>query len=172
MPRMLAALLCLVPLGAHAESTGAPLAGTPRTISALSGDQKDPHVSGDWVTYTNQLDASTSELRYHQWSTGRDVAIPREGARDSLADLQGSQVVFIRELPSSSVRHVYRFDLRAGGAAAEIAPRDAADRRAVSVGGHTVAWQEVVVGSAVPAEIHAFHQGSLTLTRLTMHLFL
>lgn len=168
MPRMLAALFCLVPAGALAQQTGGSLVGTPRVVNTSPGDQTDPHVSGEWVVYTSQPGQDVSEIRYHHLTTGVDLPLPTGGGRDSLADIQGTQVVFTRTGFTNATNHVYRFDVRLGGVAEELAPRPGTDRRTATVGGHTVAWQDVAISpSALSPEIHVYNQSTLALTRLT-----
>ncbi|OJH37044.1 hypothetical protein BON30_31675 [Cystobacter ferrugineus] len=137
-------------------------------INTSPGDQMDPHVSGEWVVYTNQPARDVSEIRYHHLPTGVDLPIPTGGGLDSLADIQGAQVVFTRTRLTDATNHVYRFDARLGGLAEELAPRPGTDRRTPTVGGHTVAWQDVALGdSALSPEIHVYNQDTQALTRLT-----
>jgi Tol biopolymer transport system component len=165
MPRMSAALMFLVPALALGQGTGAPLVGAPRVVNAGPGDQTDPHVSGQWVVYTNQPGRNISEIHYHHLLTGLDATLPTEGGFDALADIQGTQVVFTR---TTATNRIYRFDVRTGGVAEELAPRADTDRRAATVGGHTVAWQELgAAATALPPEIHVYNQDTLKLTRLT-----
>ncbi len=166
MPRMLAPVLCLVPFLALGQTPGAPLAGTAFVVSEGEGDQTDPRLSGTRAVYTNQAARGSSEIRFHDLLTHTDAAIPTLGGYDAVADLQGTQVVFTRTTSSSLV---YGFDLsRPGAYATELAPRAGADRRTPSVGGHTVAWQELgaPTGGAA-AEIFVYHPPTQALTRLT-----
>ncbi|MFY0577921.1 hypothetical protein ACN28S_29590 [Cystobacter fuscus] len=168
MPRMVAALLCLIPAWALGQGTAGALVGTPRVVNTSPGDQTDPHVSGEWVVYTNQPVRDVSELRYHHLATGVDLPVSTGGGLDSLADIQGYQVVFTRTSPTNATNHVYRFDVREGGVAQELVPRPGTDRRTPTVGGRTVAWQDVAIGpSSLSPEIHVYNQDTLALTRLT-----
>jgi HYR domain len=61
---------------AAAQSVVVPVMGTtptltPVTINSSPGDQSNPHVSGDWVTYT-----SDNAIRYYNFNTGVDAQIP------------------------------------------------------------------------------------------------
>src|SRR5689334_5680795 len=56
-------------------TTAAPLAGSVVGVGTGAGDQVDPHVSGDWVTYTD-FSSGSGRIRYHNLVTGLDAAIP------------------------------------------------------------------------------------------------
>jgi Tol biopolymer transport system component len=165
MLRTLFPLVCLVPTLALAQNAGAPLRGNSLVVNNGPGDQTHPHVSGSRVAYTHQPSPSSSEIRYHDLDTSEDRAIPNEGGFDSIADIHGDTVVFTRV---TSVSRVYRFDVRQGGPAQEIANRAGADRRTASIGGQRVAWQELGYGaSTLTPEIFAYHLESSALTRLS-----
>ncbi|WP_157758737.1 TolB family protein [Cystobacter fuscus] len=165
---MVAALLFLIPVWALGQESAGVLVGTPRVVNTSPGDQMDPHVSGEWVVYTNQPVRDVSEIRYHHLTTGEDLPLPTGGGLDSLSDIQGTQVVFTRTSPTDATNHIYRFDVRLGGVAEELVPRPGTDRRTATVGGHTVAWQDVAIGpNALSPEIHVYNQDTLALTRLT-----
>jgi len=58
------------------------------------GDQTDPHVSGDWVVYSDYLIYS---IRFQNLDlgVGSDRIIPRlDGAYNSLSDISGNTIVF------------------------------------------------------------------------------
>ncbi|HYO53765.1 hypothetical protein [Archangium sp.] len=164
MLRTLIPLVCLVPALAWGQNAP-PLTGKSLVVNNGPGDQTDPHVSGALVAYTQQLNLSSSEIRYHDLTTGVDQPIPTEGGYDAIADISGSTVVFTRATNSS---RVFRFDVRTGGTAQELAPRAGANRRAATLGGQTVAWQELgYTAESVPPEIFAYRLDTLALTRLT-----
>src|ERR1019366_1530816 len=82
---------------AAAQSVVVPVMGTTPTLTSVTinsspGDQSNPHVSGDWATYTDYL-----AIRYYNFSTGVDTQIPLgASARDLLSDISGSKIVFSR----------------------------------------------------------------------------
>lgn len=164
MLRTLTTLACLMPALAFGQSGGDPLLGRTVAVNNGPGDQTDPHVDGSWVTYTNQSSPGSSEIRYHDLVTGLDQAIPTQGGYDSLADVSGDTVVFTRATDAS---RVFGFNLRDGGTAQELAPRPGVDRRSATVGGHSVAWQELGYTAASQPEIFAYHADTQALTRLT-----
>ncbi len=106
---MLAMLLGLLPGAAYAEPLPAQIIvsvmGTTPTIVQMAvndgaGGQTDPHVSGDWVSYT---DNSVYGIRFQNLDLGfaSDRPIPHaDGVYDSLSDLgadsSGYNVVFMR----------------------------------------------------------------------------
>ncbi|OJT20848.1 hypothetical protein BO221_28500 [Archangium sp. Cb G35] len=164
MSRTLIPLLCLLPALALGQPT-APLTGRTQVVNDGPGDQTDPHVSGALVAYTHQSSLSSSEIRYHDLLTGEDRAIPTEGGYDALADISGNTIVFTR---TTDAGRIFRFDVGADGGARELAPRSGAERRAATLGGRTVAWQELgYTAESLPPEIFAYRLDTLALTRLT-----
>ncbi|HZI05799.1 MAG TPA: hypothetical protein VEZ71_17345, partial [Archangium sp.] len=164
MSRTITTFVCLVPMLALGQSA-APLTGKSQVVNNGPGDQRDPHVSGALVAYTHQSSLFSSEIRYHDLLTGEDQAIPTEGGFDSLADLSGNRLVFTR---TTNASRVFRFDVGAGGRAVELAPRSGVERRSATIGGQTVAWQELgYTAESLPPEIFAYRLDTLALTRLS-----
>ncbi|MCY1079389.1 TolB family protein [Archangium lansingense] len=164
MLRTITTFVCLLPALALGQST-APLTGRSQVVNDGPGDQTDPHVSGPLVAYTHQSSISSSEIRYHDLLTGVDLSIPSEGGYDALADVSDGRVVFTR---TTDVSRVFRFDVGTSGTAQELAPRTGADRRTATLGGQTVAWQELgYTAESLPPEIFAYRLDSLALTRLS-----
>ena len=108
------------------------------TVNNSPGQQNDPHVSGDLVVYIDQsLDA---QIRYYNFATGVDAAIPRvlgDGtmAIDLLPDVSGSRVVFTRLAGGYSRTMV--FDT-ATSTLSEVDPVAAPQRLGSAIGGNTV----------------------------------
>lgn len=72
---------------------------TPMLINGSAGDQKDPHVSGDWASYT-----SDRSIRYYRFSTFTDAAIPLgPSTRDQVSDVSGTRIVFSRMIPGQAI---------------------------------------------------------------------
>src|SRR5690349_4558625 len=64
----------------------------PVTINSSTGDQFDPHVSGEWAAYT-----SDTGIRYYNFATNTDAAVPLgASASDLLSDISGSKIAFAR----------------------------------------------------------------------------
>ncbi|WP_375772975.1 hypothetical protein NR798_19485 [Archangium gephyra] len=164
MLRTITTFVCLVPALALAQSA-APLMGMSQVVNDGPGDQTEPHVSGALVAYTHQSSLFSSEIRYHDLLTDEDQAIPTEGGYDALADISGNRIVFTR---TTNASRVFRFDVGPGGSAVELAPRPGVERRAATIGGQTVAWQELgYTAESLPPEIFAYRLDTLALTRLT-----
>ena len=115
-------------------STITPMSGTafiapPVAINIGAGDQNDPHVSNDLVSYTNNLNTS-SEVRYYRFSTGVDAAIPRPpDARALLSDVSGNRISYSSVLSDRVA--VFTFDTQTS-TESEIAPQPGHE----SVGNH------------------------------------
>jgi Periplasmic component of the Tol biopolymer transport system len=133
---------------------------TPVTINASAGDQYDPHVSGDWVAYTDG-----SGIRYYNFVTGVDAAIPLDTAtRDLLSDISGSKIVFSRVTPGKTA--VMVFDASTPAVApVEVDPAPATTRFGDAIGGNTVAY--IDFGLEANGELVISDLSTLTSTRVT-----
>ncbi|MDT4893487.1 MAG: hypothetical protein QOE97_2522 [Pseudonocardiales bacterium] len=161
---VLALCFGLQPARATTETS---LAGTVVPVATAAGDQTDPHVSGDWVVYTDfSAGSSSGRIHYHNVVTGFDAAIPNlEGGGDSLSDISGTTVVYIH---FAAGRHaVYSFDIAAGGAPVELDPQPASNRRVSTVGERTVAWQDFGFSALASPEIVVYDLDTHVMTRLT-----
>lgn len=143
------------------------LAGTVVPVGTVAGDQTDPHVSGDWVVYTDfSAGSSSGRIHYHNVVTGFDAAIPNlEGGGDSLSDISGTTVVYIHF--GDGKHAVYSFDIAAGGDPVELDPQPTSNRREAAVGDRTVAWQDFGFGTLVSPEIVVYDLDTHAATRLT-----
>lgn len=135
-------------LGARHAAAVTPVPGTlppstQATINNGAGDQTDPHVSGNLVSYTSQL-AATSEIRYFNFASGTDAAIASGGGFDFLSDVSGSTIVFSRVIGGKGA--MYAFDAATGGPAVELDPQAGSNRPGVGIGDGTVAWIDVSFG--------------------------
>jgi beta propeller repeat protein len=161
---VLALCFGLQPARATTETS---LAGTVVPVATAPGDQTDPHISGDWVVYTDfSAGSSSGRIHYHNVVTGFDAAIPNlDGGGDSLSDISGTTVVYIH---FAAGRHaVYSFDIAAGGDPVELDPQPASNRRRSSVGDRTVAWQDFGFTALVSPEIVVYDLDTHVMTRLT-----
>lgn len=131
-----AVLAALLPGGPAAAATD----GVIIPISSGPGDQSDPHISGNVISYTNE-DGNGSEIRYHDPDTGTDLAVPNGGALDFLSDVSGTRIAFVRHDSESTIQ---LFDTATSGPAVEVAPESGTTNRvATAIGGDTVAWQDL-----------------------------
>ena len=133
---------------------------TPVTINNGVGDQYDPHVSGDWVSYT-----SDNSIRYYNFSTATDAAIPLGASvRDLLSDISGTKVVFSRIVTGKTT--VMVFDVSTPLVPPiEIDPADGVTRIGSAIGGNTVAYIDYGVASFGDLVIHDLTTS--TSTRIT-----
>ncbi len=108
----------------------------PTDINLNPGDQFDPHVSGDWVSYTSDL-----RIRYYNFATSTDAEVPPgSGAEDLLAGVSGSKIVFSRVFLASGTA-IMAFDAATPAVApVEIDPTPSPNRFAAAIGGSTVAY--------------------------------
>jgi hypothetical protein len=114
--------------------TAPPPVLTPVTINAGAGDQYDPHVSGDWVSY-----ASDTTIRSFNFATGADAPVPLgSSVNDLLADVSGSRIVFSRV--TSDRTAVMLFDAATAAAPLEIDAAPGTIRLGSAIGGDTVAY--------------------------------
>jgi hypothetical protein len=88
----LAAGVAAATVGAVTPVDGGAAGGTTVPVNAGAGDQTDPHVSGDLVTYT---DVNSGTVRYHDLRSGTDLAVPGSDV-DTLSDISGSRIAFVR----------------------------------------------------------------------------
>ncbi len=164
--RVCAAFVLLGGAGASAQTPVTPVM-TVTTVNAGPGNQTDPHISGTLVTYTSSV-SDTTEIRYFDVSANTDAGIPTTGwSYDFLSDVDGTHVVFTRV--ESGRQAICYFDRSAGGTAVELAPAEITNRRASSIGGNTVAWQDLgfSTGGILTAEIVAYDLTSTLATRVT-----
>jgi hypothetical protein len=144
---VLGALLGVMSLPAAAQTIvltpliGPQLTVTPVAIDNSSGDQTDPHVDGDLVSYT---DTATSAMRYYRFSTGVDAAIPPgTSIVDILSDVSGNLIAFSRIEPDRNA--IVIFDTVAN-TTTELDPHVGSNRVGAAIGGKTVAFIDMSVG--------------------------
>lgn len=109
---------------------------TPVTINNGAGDQNDPHISGDWVSYSSDL-----SIRSYSFATNTDAAIPMgASARDLLSDISGSKIVFSRVIPGVKTAMMVFDAATPAVAPIEIDPASGTTRIGTAIGGNTVAY--------------------------------
>ena len=134
---VLVAMAGLMPAAAQTVTpvTGIPPTLTPVTINNSAGDQYDPHISGDWVSYTSDL-----SIRYYNFATNADAQIPMgASARDLLSDISGSKIVFSRVITAVKTALMV-FDAATGAPPIEIDAALGTTRIGSAIGGNTVAY--------------------------------
>ena len=136
------------------------LTGTSQVVNAGAGDQTDPHVSGNIASYTS--DNGSPEIRYYDFATNMDQAVPTAGLA-FLSDVSEGRIVYTQ----------------LSGAGSEIGVFNTADsstliipggnqRSNPSIGTATVAFEDRSF-SANPSEseIVVYDLATATTTRLT-----
>jgi hypothetical protein len=108
----------------------------PVDINVSTGDQFDPHVSGDWVAYTSDVG-----IRYYNFATNVDAAIPfGSSVNDLLSDISGSKIVFSRVTVNNGTA-VMVFDAATPAVPpVEIDVVPNPNRFGAAIGGNTVAY--------------------------------
>jgi hypothetical protein len=139
-----AAALVLVasPASAGAVTIGTLPPSTTQVVNNGPGNQTDPHVSGDLVSYTSEVGGTNNtEIRYHDLATTADAAIAKSGfSEDLLSDVSGTRVVFNRRADWSLI---YVYETTTAGQAVELTPRPSfPSRSSPAIGGQTVAFQD------------------------------
>jgi hypothetical protein len=158
---LLTLALSLASFGVAVAQTTPP--GTTTVVNDGPGDQTDPHISGDYVSYTSNVDGE-NRIRYHNLVTGDDAVVPHTDQSDFLSDVSGNRIAFTRIETSSSI---YTYQIGAA-AATEVAPSGAVNRRNPAIGADTVAWQDFGFhASSLRPEIVVHDLATNTTTRLT-----
>jgi hypothetical protein len=106
----------------------------PEAINVGPGDQYDPHVSGDLVSYTSDFG-----IRYYRFSTGVDAAIPMgNSARDLLAGVSLKWISFSRVVVGVQTG-ISMFDVDTG-ITTEIDPAPGVTRIGSTIAGNTIGY--------------------------------
>jgi hypothetical protein len=145
---LLGVLLGATGLTVRAEALTLPdpivLTGPVIVVNDGPGGQTDPHISGPWVSYT---DNSIYSIRVQNVDVeGSDRVIARPDAKlDSLSDISGMQVVFAR-VSDGAYEGIYSAQIDAAGNPGqpqEVLPLGVpAPRRRTAVGGGVIAFED------------------------------
>ena len=120
-----------------------------QTIDDGPGDQNDPHVDQDLMSYTD----SASGIQYFRFSTGTAGTVPSSpgGFSDSLSDVNGNRIAFTRYSVDRIAIEV--FDV-AAASLTEIEPQAASFRVEPRLGSDTLAFDDVA-GANVHVVVHS-----------------
>ena len=153
---LVAAVSVAVPSAlAHAPGAPVPLASDPAPVATGPGNQTDPHLSGDLVTWTD-IGGTDSRIRYADLAAGTTGEIPNAGNRDSLSGVSGDLIVFRRVYTDTSNRSILVFDVSSPELGLrELAPQPGARRAFPAIGGTTVAFMQFVGASGTASEVCA-----------------
>ncbi len=124
------------------------LAITLVTINPSQEELYDPHVDGDFASYS-ELVGFEQFIHYYQFSTGLDTIVPRAlpggaVANDFLSDVQGNRIVFNRFDPTNGDTESMLYDIPTASMVA-INPRPGSQRFGISIGANTVAYADMGV---------------------------
>src|SRR5215472_11627778 len=136
------------------------LTGTLVAVNNGPGDQTNPHVSCDRVSYTNDDFAGMSTIHYFDFSTGTDNAIPGNGL-DRLSNISGSSIAFTEI--TSLVDQIVVFDTTTH--ARSVVPGAGCSNP--SLGGNLVAFEDRSYTNPDQSEIDIYDLSTSTVTRLT-----
>lgn len=127
--------------------SGGPVAGTTIPVHTSEGDQDDPHIDGDIVTYSNKSPGGSSvpwAIGYFHFPSGADTAIPPGGFADLLSDVSGQRISFSRVMSDRTAAML--FDV-ATGMLTEIDPVPGSARFGTAIGGDTVVFVDALPGT-------------------------
>lgn len=157
---------------ALAQTNVTPIPGTApplttRVVNNGPGNQSDPHVSNQWVSYTD--DSAGLRVRYHNLTTNADAAVPLVGVADWLSDVSGTAVVF-SAVDASNNANVELFDLSTP-ASPPLALRPTANayQDEPRIGGNTVVWrdQSGPNASGLISQIYTYDRATATAQAVT-----
>ena len=124
-----------------------PTSGTIIAVNTGRGDQTDPHVDGDVMTYTDNQGAS-SQVRYYQFSTGVDQGVPlgQAGDLDLLSDVNRGRIPFSR-VRTDGTTAIMLFDTTTPALMpTEIDPTPGSARFGAAIGADTIAFSDAASG--------------------------
>ena len=174
VPRVVAALAALAIgwLAPAMAQTPIPLPVTPVSvlINSSPGQQVDPHVDGDIASYSDfglpTFANPAPQVRYYDFRTGADNAIPNGGNYDQLSRVSAGRIVFTRIFPDGS-QAVMLFDTSSGGAPVEVNPVANSQRGAAAIGGNTIAYVDYDLPGGSMGEIVVWDLAGGFATRVT-----
>jgi hypothetical protein len=139
----------------------APIAPTGQllAVSDAPGDQSDPHISGDWVSYTDKSSASIQIQNVDQAESHGAIAHPAD-RYDYMSDISGGQVVFAR---AANVGYLGIYSTQIDGSGnpgelQEVLPAGGTPRQHPAVGDGVIAFEDFSywASSSGKAEIALF----------------
>lgn len=155
--------LLIVGVGTNAFSQAIiPINGVTPTLTSVTvnngaGDQYDPHVSGEWASYTSDL-----SIGYYSFATNTDAVIPLGiSARDLLSDISGGKIVFSRVVTGVKTA-IMVFNASTAAAPTEIDAADGVTRIGSAIGGNTVAYMDFTLENHGELVIHDLATSSST----------
>lgn len=124
-------------------ANGGMVGGTQVTVAASPGDQNDPHLDGDVVSFTDHQPFD-SRIRYFSFSTSLTAAVPfSPGDVDLLSDVASGRVSFSRVMADRTAAMVFDTSTLV---LTEVDPLPGGNRLGASIGGDTVAFVNLLSG--------------------------
>lgn len=143
---------------------GPALTGSTQVVNNGPGDQYDPHISNDLVSYTD-FSVAPSQIRYqHLAVAGSDRGIPNNGAQDVVSDVNNNFVVYMHI--TNAAQAIYLFDTTTAAAPSEVDPVSGEIRADPTIGGTTIAWEDSTL-SPSGSDIVAYDRTTNTATYVT-----
>jgi len=142
---------------------GGQVTGTIVPVATGSGDQSDPHVSGDLIAYTRQ-DGGSSRIHVFDSASSVDTLVPQAapGELDLLPNVDPGRVVFSR-IHASGAAGAMLYDV-VSGTVTELDPQPASNRFGVAIGGDSAAFSDLSVGSG---DVFVYDLATMTDLNLT-----
>jgi hypothetical protein len=107
-PRLLASHVAAARSDVVLQTTTAlPLSGTFQTVNNLFGDQADTHIDCELASYTSHDFLGSSEIRYFDFATNTELAIPGNGT-STLSDVSSKHISFLESTIDGP--HIIIFD--------------------------------------------------------------
>ena len=132
-----------------AQASTPALTGTSVTVANGPGNSVDPHVSGDWVTYTN-TGTGASVVGYYNLATSQaGTIVENDGGNDSLSGISGTTIVDTH-VDTSGNSSIDAYDIASGNPPAALDPQPGTFRRNPAIGGATVAWVDSTADPSAP----------------------
>jgi len=123
----------------------------------------DPHVSGGWVSRTDDA-AGLLAAHYYNMATGQDASIDSNGGNDSLSGVSGT--VLYNHQNTSGNFAIYDYNTGSGNPPAALDPQPNAFVLSPAIGGDPGAWDDFTVNPTYP-QIMVEDLATQTLTDLS-----
>lgn len=148
---------------AYAYTDGGPVLGTAVVVAVGPENQTDPAVSGSLVSYTVSPGPGDAWIESYDLATGARRTVPQPTGRDDLlSDVSGSRIAFVGSFDNTGSGDIAVYDT-ATGTQTVVAPNATGERSSPSIGGATVAWEDVSSGTVRELYVHDLLTGTTTL---------
>ena len=132
--------------------------GTFQAINNGPGQQYDPHIDCDLVSYTSDDDQGALTVRYYDFATHTDQPVPGNGA-DSLSDVYGGRIAFLEGTNSGPRIVIFDIVSQTLGAIPFI--------YSPALGGNLMAFDDRSSSNSSPSEVGVYEIGGVVIARLS-----